>query len=141
MLKKQTIFIQSYGTYTNEVLVIVGIEDKKKVFKFLKKARVKADMSKWILENFDDWVSALKTKNKGQFCFNDKGDGGTVLMLRQTHDSWEYWEILLHETNHIVHHLAKMRGMTDEMEAQAYLQEFLFHSIRRKLQGVDKIEN
>ncbi len=137
-LIKKTIFVQSYGTYTNEILVIVGIKDKKKVFQYLKKIKAKVDFSKWVLTDFDDWKESVGGKHKGLFCWNEKVNGA-VLVLRETDDSWEYWEVLMHECHHIVQHLAKTKGMYDEAEAQAYLFEFLFHSLRRKLQGIDKI--
>lgn len=137
-LLKDTTFVQDYGTYSNEILVIVGEQNKKELFKYLKKIKAIKEFSKWVLENLDEWNKSIKDKNKGQFCYDD-GVNGTVLMLRSTHDSWEYWEILMHECHHIVQHLAKRKGMFEEVEAQAYLQEFLFRSIRRKLMCIDKI--
>ena len=64
-----------------------------------------------------------------------------LLLLRPYQDAWEYWETLMDEIQHIVQYLAKCKGMNDEPEAQAYLFEFLFRSIRRKLQGTDKIDD
>lgn len=138
-LLKKAIFVQKYGTYTNEMVVIAGVTDKKEVFRYLKKIKAKPKFSKWLLENFDDWTDCLKNKNKGLFCYNDIIGEGTVLLLRSPDDSWEYWEVLMHEIHHTVQHLAKTKMMFEEVEAQAYLFEFLFHSIRRKLRGVDKI--
>lgn len=137
--KKEIIFVQEYGTYTNQLLVLVGIEDKKKIFDYLKKVKAEAGFSKWVLEDFDGWKEDIKKKNMALFCRNDTVEG-TVLVLRSYEDTWEYWECLMHEIHHIVQHLAKIKGMFEEVEAQAYLFEFLFRSIRRKLQGVDKIK-
>lgn len=132
-------FVQEYGTYTNELLVLVGIEDKKKLLAYLKKIKAKFDFSKWVLEDFDGWKERIKKNNPGLFCWNDIVEGA-VLVLRPYQDTWEYWECLMHEIHHIVQHLAKTRFMYEEQEAQAYLFEFLFHSVRRKLQGIDKMK-
>lgn len=138
---KKSLFVQTFGTYSDEIFVIIGQYDKRQVLKYLKKIKAKFEFSKWVLENINEWNSSLQDKNKGQLCWNDSKDsGGYVLMLRPVHDSWEYWEVLMHETHHAVQHMAKRKGFLDEAENQAYLQEFLFRSLRRKLQGIDKIE-
>lgn len=125
MNKKPKIFTQDCGAYTNEILVLCGVEDKKQIFKYLKKVRAKVDFSKWVLENFDDWKNDIKGKRLAQVCWEDKEDIGKVLM---------------HEIHHIVLLLAKQKGFLEELENQAYLFEYLFHSIRRKLSGVDEIK-
>lgn len=138
MKKKEIIFTQKYGTYPDQLLVLIGIEDKKKIFAYLKKIKAKVDFSKWVLEDFDNWKESIKEKNMGLFCWNGIVEG-TVLVLRPYEDTWEYWECLMHEIHHVVQHLAKTKGMYEELEAQAYLFVFLFRAIRRKLQGKDKI--
>ena len=134
---KPCIFTQDYGTYSDEILVISGITDKKKVFAYLKKIHALVPFAKWILTDWDEFQEKLK-KNKGLFCWNNEVSG-TVLFLHQCGDAWDFWNTLLHETNHIVFQIAKRKGFETEMEAQAYLQEFLFTSIRRKLLGLDPL--
>jgi len=138
MKKKEIIFVQECGTYTNQILVLIGCQDKNKLFKYLKKIKTKADFAKWVLQDFDNWKEDIKNKNIGQFCYNNQVEG-TVLVMQHYEDSWEYWEVLMHEIHHVVQYLAEGKGMLKEIEAQAYLFEFLFRSIRRKIQGVDKI--
>ena len=104
---------------------------------FLKQRKIKVDFSKWVLSDFDDFNEILK-KNLGLFCWNDAVQG-TVLVLRPFEDKWEYLEVLMHEIHHVVQHFAKRKKMFEEIEAQAYLFEHLFRSIRRKLQGTDKV--
>ena len=135
---KEMMFVQTCETYQNEILVLVGATDKNKLFRYLKKIKARADFSLWVLEDFSDWEKNIKSEKKGLFCWN-KNVEGLVLFLRPLKNDWEYWETLMHEIQHIVQHLAKCKGMNDEPEAQAYLFEFLFRSIRRKLQGTDKI--
>ena len=123
------------------MLVCVGITDKKAVFRYLKKIHAKVEFSKWVLTEFDNWKKDLEEKNIGQLCWHDdlEKQYGLVLMLRPYFDAWDYWQVLIHELNHVVQFLAKKKGFQDEPENQAYLQEHLFRSIRRKLQGTDKI--
>ena len=137
-LPKELIFTQDFGTYTTQMLVVVGVTDKQKVFRYLKKVKASVDFSKWMLTDFDDLKESITKKNLGLFCWNYKVEG-IVLMLREPVDSWNYWEILMHETHHVVQWFAKQKGMFEEPEGQAYLFEYLFHSIRRKLQGIDPI--
>lgn len=135
--RKPLIFVQDFGTYTNEMLVLVGVENKKEVFTYLKRIKAKVDFSKWVLEDFDSWKERIEEKKqKGLFCWNDEVEG-TVLLLRPFEDTWEYWEVLLHEIHHAVDYLVKNNLMEKEIEAQAYLFEYLFRSIRRKLQRIE----
>ena len=137
---KPLMWVEDIDPYHSGLLVLVGVEDKKEVFRYLKKIKALVPFSKWVLTEFDDWKETME-KNSGQFCWNDKlegGGSGAVLMLRPYADAWNYWEILIHELCHVVNRLGKQKGFLEEMEAQAYLQEHLFHSIRRKLQGIEK---
>ena len=137
---KPCIFTQDYGTYTNEILVMSGISDKKKVFAYLKKIRANVDFTKWVLTDFDELRNRLGKTESGLFAWNDKVNG-TVLFLKQCSDSWDFWEALMHECSHIVHRIAKKKGfLENEVEAQAYLFEYLFRSIRRKLTGLDPLK-
>lgn len=135
---KSVIFIQSYGTYSNEMLVLVGVQDKKDIYKFCKKNKVKFEFTKWVLNDFNDWKASIIKRHTALFCCNEDIQG-VVVMLRPFEDTWEYWENLIHELHHAVQHMAKKRMMFEEAEAQAYLLEFLFHNIRRKLQKVDPL--
>lgn len=134
---KNLMFVQTCGTYTDEILVIVGEFKKTEVFKYLKKVKAKVDYSKWVLNDYDEWLRVIKEEAKGLFCFNDKVSG-TVLMLRKPEDTWEYWEVIMHEVHHIVQKLSKKNKMFEEAEAQAYLFEYLFRQLRRKIMGIEK---
>lgn len=141
---KTRIFVETIDPYESEMLVMVGQTDKKEVYRYLKKIGANVGFTKWVLTDFDDWKEDMKKKNKGQFCWNDNVGGtgkyGVVLLLRAFEDSWDYWGVLIHELHHAVQRLASQKGFLNEPENQAYLQEHLFRSIRRKLQGPDPIE-
>ena len=66
-------------------------------------------------------------------------DGRYVMWFPSYEDTWKFWECLLHETNHVVFSLARDKNMQDETEAQAYLHEYLFKHIRRKLQKAEPL--
>ena len=137
-LLKELIFVQDTGVYNDEILVVAGITDKTKVLSFLKRYKADKKFSEWIAQDFDIWIEGIKKENKASFCFN-KDANGIVLILCSPKDTWDYWETLMHEVHHAVFNLSVRKSLIEEMEAQAYLMEYLFRSIRRKLQGVDKI--
>lgn len=64
-----------------------------------------------------------------------EGLPGIALLLRPFEDTWAYWRTVIHETHHVVHFVSARRNLVGEMEAQAYLQAWLFDQVRRKLQG------
>ena len=121
------IFIQDYGTYDHDILVAAGATQKE-VVAFTKKHKCKKEFIKW-LESDTTMFELSKGKN-GLFCWSE---AGKLLLLKKAKDDWDYWDCLAHEVHHVVHHLAKKNMMEDEMEGQAYLFEYLFRSIRRKL--------
>lgn len=138
-LLKKALFTQSYGTYTDEILVIVGDITKNELFAYLKKVNAHVNFSKWVLNDFPKWQERIKNQNSGLFCWNNEVSG-CVLVLREAYDAWEYWETLMHEVHHIVDDFKNKKGLEKEPEAQAYLFEYLFHSLRRKLMALEPIK-
>lgn len=55
-----------------------------------------------------------------------------ILVFKDFKDSWFCWELLLHETSHVVDWLME-RKVCPDTEARAYTHEWLFRTIRRKL--------
>ena len=54
---------------------------------------------------------------------------GTLLVMPEYKKGTEWAALLVHELNHVVYFISKKRGMLDEMEAMAHLQEWLFTAI------------
>ena len=131
-MKNKQIFIQDCGTYSNEIIVAVD-STKEDILKFLKKLpRVKKEAIEWLKEEKQAFI--IFEKNNALVAHND---GKLLLLLRKVRNDWDYWEMLLHETHHITWYIAENKMFQQEMEAQAYLQEYLFHSIRRKIMGYE----
>lgn len=141
-MKKKLLFVENLDPYQFDVLVMVGFtaSDKKEFMKQMKKYRIDFAAAKIFLEKYDEIIEGLK-KNLGQFMWiqDEKDHMMYILSLRAYEDTWKYWEILMHEVHHLVRELADTKGFLKEPEAQAYLFENLFRSIRRKLQGIDKL--
>ena len=135
MKKKTKIFTQNCGTYSDQILVICGAT-KKETYAYLKKVKANVDFTEWVLNDFSDWENRTKKQNYALFCWHEEVEG-CVLFLKPLKDSWEYWETLMHECHHVTFHLAKKKMFQDEIENQAYLFEYLFRSIRRKICGLD----
>ena len=70
-------------------------------------------------------------KNLGFALTNDEQN--LVLILKKPKDVWEYLECLVHEVSHIVDWIVEYASLEGETEARAYLTEWLFRNIRRKL--------
>ena len=130
--KKPIIFIQDTGTYSNELIVCAG-GTKEDVLKHFKKRRdVKKNALEWLTakawEVFKEHKAVTYTDDSGR----------AIIVTRVYEDTWDYWETLMHELHHYVRSFSQWKLMEKEDEALAYLHEYLFRSIRRKLQGIDK---
>jgi hypothetical protein len=120
---------QNWGTYLNDTLVFVGY-NANEVIKLL---------DKW--EKTEYFISKINEElfnnNRGVVIFDNNR---TLLWLKEFKDDWEFYEVLIHESHHLIFNvLGECRMMKDEIEAQAYQQEYLFREIRQKLQKVFKV--
>jgi hypothetical protein len=130
---KKCIFWVEVNLYKHDVLVCVGV--------------TAADALKKVKNQEKDYIQFIKD-NEGLFdkVLNDKyayalknnKTGHILLILGTPNDTWDYWELVLHETCHIVQYITELKMLEGEIEAQAYLHEYLFRTIRRKLSGHDK---
>lgn len=126
---KPKVFVQPTHIFREDILVCVGasFEDVKKF--------VKGEVLKSIERYKGLFQEVLDGKQLG---YAVEANGWLYLILPKFKDTWSYWEILIHELHHIVFYMSKKKTFDDEMEAMAYLQEWLFREIRRKLQGIKK---
>lgn len=128
---KKLVFIQDWGSYSNETVVAVGATHKD-VMDFVAKLRLEKGIIKW-LEDLKDITEKIEDK-----AYTVSRDGRTLLWMPAYEDCWEYWETLIHEINHLIDFvLVERKRMSPETEAKSYQFEYLFRSIRRKLQGTD----
>lgn len=129
------IFVQDCGALSNEVLVCLDYSYdeliKNSTIKITKEAK------DWLLadENVKQAFSILPEQS-AVVAFND---GKTLLLLKDFKDEWLFWQTLIHEICHIVDHISLDKMFQNESEHRAYLMEYLFKSIRRKITGIDKI--
>jgi len=131
-------FIQDFGTYQDDMFVIVGAKSREDIVKVAKSARIKKSLIKYLSEG----DIGTDFKEAGSIVsFTQDGTENMVLFLHYWKNCWDFWETLMHELHHVVHfHIAVARRMEKEAEALAYQQEYLFRSIRRKLQGTRKFK-
>lgn len=126
----EQIFIQDCGIFSAEIVVLVGTT-KKKAIEYCKKHDFRTEVTKQVAAE-----GLWKDFGVGRFSFNTEAHS-LVLLLRYYEDTWQFWETLIHELNHVVYRIADLKTFKDEEEGQAYLQEYLFRSIRRKLMGLE----
>lgn len=132
-MKKPIIFIQPIDPYRQDMIVAAGAT-KNDILRFCKKKKV---IKEFIDIIKDAEAFNIQKEKLGVFYWEKKGEHLLfLLLLRPFKDVWEYWECLIHELAHTVQKLAEDKMMEDEDEARAYLQDFLFRSIRRRLQGL-----
>lgn len=125
-------FIQDWGTYSNQTLVVVGMNHKQIIAKMKQ-----MHLNKEIIQEFDksgkdkDDIELIKGANA--FCWLDE-HGRSVLSFVKWDGSWVDYDTLVHETYHLVYSiLHKHKNMKKEEEACAYQMEYLFRNIRKKL--------
>ena len=126
---KTLAYIQDWGTYTNETMVVVGLSHKE-ILAALK--RLKA--APYVIEQYD--TDTADHDYSGGYGFVWNAGGRTLLWLEDWKYDAEHLKTLVHETNHLIYLvLVKNKGFEKEMEAQAYQQQYLFSAILKRLNG------
>ncbi|HDZ49601.1 MAG TPA: hypothetical protein ENH69_00085 [Candidatus Aerophobetes bacterium] len=125
-------FIQPAHPYKNDICIFVGMtwEQVDKDF------NVKDKSLKKFLETKKELFEEIMSGKMNGYKLRKDDTDHLFLILPPPKNNWEYWETLLHETAHLVQDLAYMKMLGGETEAQAYLHEHLFRSIRRKIMGL-----
>jgi hypothetical protein len=123
---KKVVFVVSFGTYNNNLLVSVG-----QTYKELQNSAKKLLFKGTILDNED--VNYYITDQCVSGLFHKTNTGDYVIWLKEFSNKWYSYEVLLHELHHVVHNFSYFTAMTREMEAQAYLFEHLFRESRKRL--------
>jgi hypothetical protein len=122
-----TMFFQSWGTFTNETLVAVGVT-KKELITFLKRRKAKPEL----IERLDHKL--VIPPGSTAFVWTSPDTGCTLLWMDSFNNVYEDMCTLVHETNHLVYDIARDKGFQNEPEVQAYQQEYLFRHIVAELQ-------
>jgi hypothetical protein len=120
-------FIQDWGTYGNQTLVIVGEQDIEKV---LRKTKTPEE----IIEEYKNSDCEVAAKEADGFVY-DFQNSATILWLKKYDPKdWSTFDTMVHEIVHLIQKaMMEMRGMEKEYEAQAYQVEYLFKNIRNKI--------
>lgn len=128
--RRKFYFVQEWGTYSNETLVVVGMT-KDEILALLKRKKYNKD----IVNRFTSHGPSLECfSTKAAFVWAPPQFGATLLYFPEWRFDWDHIETLVHEINHLLFFvLGQKKGMSDETEAMAYQNEFLFREIRRKL--------
>ena len=133
MLKEYIDFIP-IDIYRSGLFVVAGVTNKDKVKKWLKQNKAHPTTSEAILEEFDNITKSLQSNVSGLHMYV-KETNHKIIFLKTPKNSWDYWETLMHELHHMVYYETKESSLEKETEAQAYLFEYLFHTIRKKISG------
>ena len=123
--KFNTIFIQDWGTFTNETLVCVRAS-KQEILRYMRANRIKPELIE-LFEKKPERVDA------SAFVWTPTGTGCTLLWLSGWVGDPDDLDTLVHETNHLVYDIARDKGFQNEPEILAYQQAYLFSGILEKL--------
>lgn len=130
-MKKKIHFIQGWGTYPNETLVIIG-HNADEITKVMRLEGCLPDAIKVWEKDIDEHREFLSQDNFKGCVIVDKKNR-SILWLRDWTASWDNYDTLVHEISHLVFALLGERKMLTETEAIAYQTEYLFREIRRHL--------
>ena len=136
--KHPKVFIQDTGPYRHEILISIGAT-REEILAYAKKELTKESykMARDCVNKTDCLEKIANGDNYGFAVLNGRY---IYLFMKPYEDEWGFWENLLHELHHVVGFITELKRLEGEMEAQAYLQEYLFKEIRRKIQGLDPID-
>lgn len=131
---KPQIFILHLDIWNTDILVVVGVTLAK--FKnYLIKIKLEDDKRNQMIASYTDFLEGNFGGEANQ-TVGEKGIPFYTIFLSEPEDIWRFYEIIIHETNHMTKFLMNYKGAQREIEANAYTQEAMFRLIRRKLQGV-----
>lgn len=126
-------WLQSTHQYRKDVFVCAGLSAAEMV-RAIKKYKPKKYVLDFLAEHEEGWHEIIE---KGCAFVSMEGTHGCLFIrLREYEDTWEFWGTLIHELSHLLDMISEQMAWEKETEARAYLQEYLFQTIRRKLMGV-----
>lgn len=133
-------YIQDWGTYSNQTAVFIGYTESE-ALTVMKKAKFDKDtVARFEKDIFTD---ANFVATVSGFVWHDTQTPRTMLFMPEFKDTWISYETLMHECVHLtLNGLVKERRFVDfiggrhhlEQEGIAYQVEYLFRSVRKRLQ-------
>lgn len=124
---KKRCFTVDTTIYPAKILVL-SLHTKEEALKELKKHKYGKEMIDIVAsDDFDPryYGGAYRALNE------NTQEYLVVLLKADSQDEMD--ELLVHETNHITHFIATRHGFLEEMEATAYLQEYIYKEIKKGL--------
>lgn len=121
----KTIFF-TVPIYDLDVLIMVGAKTKTDVMRVLKKNRVNAEVTKtW--DESEDMDLVLKS-SAGSIV--DDNVLAIIYVFKEWNNTNRDHEVLVHELSHMMDSISKHKNLKHDIEGRAYLQEYLYKSIR-----------
>lgn len=126
-------WVQQTHQWRKDIFVCTGYSAKE-IVTAIKKEKAAKWMIEYCEKSQEEWQKLIDAGCA--FVSREPTHQAFIIRLRPYFDAWEWWETLIHELNHLVDGMAEAQAFEKEWEAKAYLQEYLFHEIRRKLMGL-----
>lgn len=134
---KNTIFIEDCGTYTNEIIVVIGSEFDE-VKRYVKRMTGVSKVNMQALEDGKEHFDTCRQKGYPGFLITYK-KGFMLMWLKEFTDQWDWFDTLIHECAHATQNVMRWKMIEDD-EAFAYLQEHLIKKIRRRVNFIYKLK-
>jgi hypothetical protein len=134
------IFSQVFEIFDAEMVVCVGIKSGNNLATWLKKFGVKKVKNLLSKENIAEIDSIIAKRYEG-FIYRVTKDKENYyfLYLRDFKNSWQSFDVLLHELVHYKQLQWENKRIKDEFEFEAYFVESCYRVLRRKLFKILKI--
>jgi hypothetical protein len=124
---KKFAFLQDWGTYGNETFVAIGLTHDEILAAMRKMGCAESNVLCYD-RGFEP--EDRKKYYEEPFTWNAKGRAMGLLYMPDWKNNLDSYTTLVHETSHMIKRcLIDYRGMEDEVEAQAYQQQYLFSQI------------
>ncbi len=135
---KKVIFVQGWGIWQHDTLVLVGASLLDGLA-YAKKKKLKKEYVNWLASLVEEYPDKHNLHTDQGAVFSSSA-GRTLLMLKEFRNDWDYWETLLHEIIHLIDFvISEQVNASNEKEARAYTAEYLFRQIRRKVSGLGSV--
>jgi len=131
IIPHKKIFVQDCSIFKNDILVVVGLSCDD-ILRYSRKIAKKYIID--VLEENKNEITKLINNSHLGFYYYEDLNGASILWLRKYNkNDWQDLECLMHELYHAVDFISDQKGFEKEIEAKAFLFEWLFRQIRIKL--------
>lgn len=134
---KKKLFFLNVPIYEREICVIVGMTHEEVIASAKKQKCTKSFMKALDDDQVKEFCESICEKDGVLGAAYRINDQKFFLFVRPHSNDWEYLDILNHECFHLTQFMGHRLKLWDDVEAPAYLHQWLFKKLRRTLAGLE----